>query len=73
MLSINTNQPKTIENLRIIDTKLVTIEHPKTYHKLSKTIRKAKKFSQVVGASKNYYSTIYSETIKPFFKKKTQT
>ena len=44
---IITQQPNTIENPNIIDIKSVTIEHPKTSCKLSKTIRQAKKFSQV--------------------------
>ena len=38
-----TYQPKTFENLNIVDIKSVIIEHPKTSHKLSKTVRKAGK------------------------------
>ena len=32
-------QPETLENSNIIGFKSVTIDHPKTSHKLSKTIR----------------------------------
>ena len=44
---IVTQQPKTFENPNIVDIKSVIIEHPKSSHKLSKTIRKAEKVSQV--------------------------
>ena len=47
---IITQQPKTIENPIIIDVKSVTIEHPKT-SKLSKSLRQAKKVSQVGGVA----------------------
>ena len=40
---IITYQPKSIENPDIIHIKWVTIEHPKTSCKLSKTIGQAKK------------------------------
>ena len=40
---IITQQPKLIENSNIIDLKSVTIEHPKTSHKLSKTVSQDKK------------------------------
>ena len=40
-------QPKTFENPNIVDIKSVIIEHPKTSHKLPKTIRQAAKVSQV--------------------------
>ena len=42
-----TQQLKAIENLNIVDIKCNTIEHPKTSHKLSKTVRQAEKASQV--------------------------
>ena len=38
-LKLITRQSKNIENSCIIDIISVTIEHPKTFHKLSKTIR----------------------------------
>ena len=38
---ITTYQPKTFENPNIVDIKSVITEHPKTSHKLSKTIRQA--------------------------------
>ena len=44
---IITQRTETVENLSIVDIKLVTIEHSKTSHKLSKNIKQAKKFSQV--------------------------
>ena len=37
------HQPKTFENSNIIDIRSVITEHPKTSHKLSKTIRQAEK------------------------------
>ena len=40
---IITYQPKTFENLSTIDIKSVIKEHPKTSHKLTKTIDKLKK------------------------------
>ena len=36
-------QPKNFENPNIVDIKSVITEHPKTSHKLSKTIRQAEK------------------------------
>ena len=42
---IITQQTKTFENRNVVDIKSVTIEHPKTFHKLSKTIRQAEKVS----------------------------
>ena len=62
--NIITQQPKTLENPNIIDIKSVTIEHPKTSNKLSKTIRQAEKVSQVGGAGKNCSSSVYSEPTK---------
>ena len=38
-------QPKTVENQDVVDTKLVIIEHPKTSHRLYKTIRQTEKVS----------------------------
>ena len=43
---IMTQQPKTFENSNIFNIWSVIIEHPKTSHKLSKTIRQAEKVSQ---------------------------
>ena len=51
-------QPKTLENKSIVDIKLVTIEHPKTFLKVSKSIRQAEKASQVCGAGKNCDSVL---------------
>ena len=43
---------KLLVNSNILDKKSVTIEHPKTYRKLSNHIRQVKKVSQVSGAGK---------------------
>ena len=43
------------------------IEHLKTSHQLSKTIKQDKKFSQVIDAGKNSTSSLYSERTKPEF------
>ena len=51
-----TYQPKAFENPNIVDINSVIIEHPKTSHKLYKTIRQAEK----VGSN----SSLYSDTIK---------
>ena len=40
---IITYQPKPFENPNIVDIKPIITEHPKTSHKLSKTITKAEK------------------------------
>ena len=40
---IITYQPKIFEDPNIVDIKSITTEHPKTSHKLSKTIRQAEK------------------------------
>ena len=56
-------QPKALEIPNIVDIKSVTIENPKTSHKLSKTIRQAEKISQA-GAVKNCNSPLYIETKK---------
>ena len=53
---IVTYQPKTFENPNIVDIKSIITEHPKTPHKLSKTIRQAEK----VGCK----SPLYSDTKK---------
>ena len=45
-------QPKTLENPNIVDIKSVIIAHPKTLHKLSKTIKQAEK----VGSHRSLYS-----------------
>ena len=64
-------QPKTLENQNIIDTKSVTIEHPKTFRNLSKTIKQAKQVFQVDGAGKNSISPLYSKTTKTGFSDET--
>ena len=51
-----TYQPKNSENPNIVDMKLIITEHPKTSHKLFKTIRQSKK----VG----FKSPLYSDTKK---------
>ena len=60
-------QPKAFENANIVNIKSVTIEHPKTSCKLSKTIKQAEKISQVSVAGKNSDSPLYSETEKKNF------
>ena len=57
-------QPKAFEHPNIPDIKLVTIEHPKTSRKLSKTIRQTEKVSQASSANKNSVNPLYSETKK---------
>ena len=53
---ITFQQPKTIENPNIVDIKSVNIEYPKTLNKVSKTMRQAKKVSQISGAVKKFNS-----------------
>ena len=53
---IITYQPKAFENPNTVDVKSDITEHPKTPHKLSKTIRQAEKVSS--------NSTVYSDTKK---------
>ena len=50
-------QPKSFENPNIADIKSVITEHWKTSHKLSKTIRQAKK----VGSNRSLYSDTKNE------------
>ena len=57
-------QAKTIENPNIVDIRSAIIKHPKTSHKLSKSIKQAKKVSQVSGAGKDFERTLYSEASK---------
>ena len=45
-------QPKTFENSNIVNIKSVITEHPKTSHKLSKTMRQAEK----VNSNSSFYS-----------------
>ena len=45
---IITQQPNSIENPNIVDVKSSIIEHLKTSHELSKTIKQAEKVSQIV-------------------------
>ena len=54
---------KSSEKPNVFDIKSVTIEHPKASHKLSKTIRQAKKVFEV-GAGENFNRPLYSETTK---------
>ena len=54
-------QPKTFRNPKIVDIKSVILEHPKNSHKLSKTIRKTEKVSQVGSNSSLYSDTKKSE------------
>ena len=54
-----TQQLKTFENPSDVNIKSVIIEHTKTSHKLSKTIRQAERVSQV-GSN----SSLYSDTKK---------
>ena len=70
---IITQKPKSVESPNIIDVKSVTIEHPKTSHKLSKTIRQGIKGSQVAGSGKSS-SPLYSKATKLefFLEKKKQ-
>ena len=53
---IITYQPRTFQNPNIVNIKSTTTEHPKTSHKLSKTIRPAVK----VGSN----SSLYNDTKK---------
>ena len=53
---IITHQRKTFENPNILDTKSVIVEHPKTSHRLSKTVRRAEKVSQL-----GYNISLYSD------------
>ena len=46
-LEIISQQPKARENRIIVDIKPVFIKHPNTSHKLSKTIKQAKKVGSV--------------------------
>ena len=69
-----TQQSKTLEKPDIADIKSVITEHPKTSHKLSKTIRQAEKVSQVSGADKNSDSSLYGKIkkVKVFWMEKMQ-
>ena len=53
---IISQQPKAIENQNIVDIRAVNIEYPKTLNKVSKSIRQAKKVSQISCAGKNFDS-----------------
>ena len=61
---IFTQQPKTSENTNIADIKSDTIEHSKNFRKLSKAVRQAEKVSQVIGAGKNCFNSLYTEAKK---------
>ena len=56
----STTKKKKMEIPKVVEIKSVFIEHPKTSHKLSKTITQAKK----VGAVKNSDCPLHSETKK---------
>ena len=43
-----TQQPKPLESPNIIDIKSVTIKHPNTSHKLSNTLRQAKRLARML-------------------------
>ena len=58
-LKIITPEPRPKESPNINDIKSVTIEHPKTSHKLSKTIRRLKSWCK-----KCCNSPLYCDTIK---------
>ena len=62
-------EPKTMENPKLINIKSVFIEHPKTPRKLPRIINQTKK----VGCGKNSDSSLYSKTkkVKIFGMKKT--
>ena len=51
-LKVITDQPKTFEKSNVADIKAAITEHPKTSHKLSKTIRQAEK----VGSNSSLFS-----------------
>ena len=55
-IKLITYQPKTFENPKIADIKLIVTEQPKTSHKLPKTVRQAKKVCS--------NSPLYSDTQK---------
>ena len=57
-------QAKTTENPNIVDIRSAIIKHLKTSHKLPKSIKQAKKVSQVSGAGKDFERTLYSEASK---------
>ena len=60
-LKIIIQQLKATENPNIVDIKSVIIEHPKTSHKLTPTIRQAKKVCQV-GFCKSSNSSLNRES-----------
>ena len=57
-------QPKTTENLNIIDIKSVAIEYLKTSRKLFKTIRQAKNVFEAAGATKNSTSFLMKKILQ---------
>ena len=59
---IITQQPETVENPNIAGIKSVIIEHPKTLHKLPKTMKQIEKVFHVSGAGINSDNPLYSET-----------
>ena len=61
---IISHQPIPIENPYTIDINSVTIEDPKTSHKISRVIKLDKKVSQAVGAGRNLNSILFSKTTK---------
>ena len=65
---IITQQPKPIESPKIIDIKSVTIEHPKTSYRLSKTLRQAKRSVQAEILIALY--VVKQQNVKMLWKKK---
>lgn len=57
-------QPKTTENLNIMDIKSVAIEYLKTSRKLFKTIRQAKNVFEAAGATKNSTSFLMKKILQ---------
>ena len=64
---IITYQPKTFENLNIVDIKSIITEHPKVSHKLSKTI-KLKQAEKVNSTNSSLYSD--TENLENFVNEK---
>ena len=60
---IISQQPRTFENLNIVDKTSFTIEYPKTSRKLSQTIKQSKRVSQI-GSGKSSNSPSSNKTKK---------
>ena len=63
------HQTKTLEYSNIVDIKSAVIEHLKTSHKLSRTMKQIGKVFQVSAAEKDSDSSLYTQTKKTFNKK----